>query len=62
MDYPCECDEMKWMVDNNKVFKYKDNGWMLTWIELDKSKKGVNIEKFGVRINYCMFCGNKAIS
>ena len=58
-EYPCVCEEMKWMVDNNRVFKKENGGWMLTWIELDRDVKGTNIENFGVRFKYCLFCGKK---
>ncbi len=57
--YPCKCSGMQWMIDNNKVFKNEEDKWMLTWIELDRSKKGVNIENFGIQIRYCVFCGKK---
>jgi hypothetical protein len=60
MNYPCNCKDMKWMMDHNKVFKKSENRWLLTWIELDKEdKKGINIEQLGVVINHCIFCGNK---
>lgn len=59
MDYPCECVDMVWMMRHNKVFTKQDGRWMLTWKELDKDKKGINIEQFGVVIHHCMFCGNK---
>jgi len=60
MEYPCNCKEMIWMMDNNQVFKKEESRWLLTWKELDKDKnKGVNIEQFGVVIYYCMFCGKK---
>jgi len=58
--YPCKCQDMKWMVDHNTVFKHSDGRWMLTWVEFDKEKqKGINIDRFGVVVHYCMFCGNK---
>jgi len=57
--YPCDCKDMKWMVDTNDVFKYEDGMWLLAWIELDKTGKGTNIEKFGVKFNHCIFCGKK---
>lgn len=57
--YPCQCEEMKWMVDNNKVFKKENGSWMLTWMELDRDGKTVNIENFGVRFKNCLFCGKK---
>lgn len=50
---------MKWMVDNNKVFKKENGSWMLIWIELDRNGKTINIENFGVRFEYCLFCGKK---
>jgi len=60
MEYPCNCNDMRWMVNNNRVFKKADGRWLLTWIELDKeNKRGINIENFGVVIHHCMFCGNK---
>lgn len=58
-DYPCDCDEMKWMMDSNEVFKKEDVGWVLVWIEFDRSSKGTNIEKLGVRFSHCLFCGKK---
>lgn len=58
IDYPCDCKEMEWMMDNNEVFK-NENKWMLTWIELDRDGKNTNIEEFGVRIHHCLFCGKK---
>lgn len=57
--YPCDCEDMMWMVDNNKVFKKENDRWVLHWIELDKHDKGTNIETFGVRFNNCLFCGKK---
>jgi len=58
-EYPCQCKSMKWMVDNNKVFKKENGSWMLVWMELDKHSKNINIENFGVRFEYCLFCGKK---
>ena len=58
--YPCDCLDMKWMIDNNKVFERHGSGkWVLSWIELDKHDKGTNIERFGVRFDNCLFCGKK---
>jgi len=57
--YPCDCEDMQWMVDNNDVFRYEADRWLLAWIELDKTDKGTNIEKFGVKFDYCMFCGKR---
>jgi len=58
MNYPCNCKGMKWMMDNNEVFK-NESKWMLTWIELDRDGKDTNIERFGVRFSHCLFCGKK---
>lgn len=58
-NYPCQCNEMKWMIDNNKAFKKDGGNWMLTWMELDRDGKKTNIENFGVRFGYCLFCGKK---
>ena len=58
--YPCQCADMKWMVDNNKVFINDDGLWLLSWLELDKVPNGtINIEHFGVKFEYCLFCGKK---
>jgi len=58
MEYPCDCEDMHWMVDHNKVFQNENGIWVLSWIELDKNKDGtVNIPIYGVKFNYCMFCG-----
>jgi len=54
--YPCNCDDMKWMVDNNKLVKKEGDHWVLTWIELDKTEKGINIENLGVKFHFCPFC------
>lgn len=59
MDYPCNCKEMVWMMNNNKVFSKQDDRWLLTWKELDKDKTMINVEQFGVTVYYCMFCGNR---
>lgn len=58
-EYPCNCSDMRWMIDNNKVFKREDGNWILYWIELDKTDKGANIERFGIKFNYCLFCGKR---
>lgn len=58
-EYPCQCESMRWMVDNNKVFKKENGSWMLVWMELDRHGKNVNIENFGIRFEYCLFCGKK---
>ena len=58
-EYPCNCKNMRWMVDHNRVFKKENGSWMLTWIELDRNGKNTNIENFGVKIKYCIFCGKK---
>lgn len=57
--YPCDCEDMRWMVDNNKVFKKEDGMWFLSWIELDRSVRNTQIERFGVKFDYCLFCGKK---
>lgn len=59
MCYPCDCSAMKWMVDNNKLIVNENNKWMISWIELDKTVRGTNIETFGVKFSYCLFCGKK---
>jgi len=57
--YPCDCKDMRWMVDNNEVFKTHNDFWILQWIELDKDNGKTNIERLGVKFKYCLFCGKK---
>jgi len=57
MEYPCNCEDMRWMIDNNKVFKKDEDIWVLSWIELDKTNSGVNVTPLGVKFKYCLFCG-----
>lgn len=57
--YPCDCSGMKWMIEYNDVFKRESGNWILSWIELDKTDKGTNIEKFGIKFHYCLFCGKR---
>jgi len=59
MEYPCGCSAMKWMMGNNDVFRKEEGHWILSWMELDKTNKGTNIERFGVKFDHCMFCGKK---
>ena len=66
MEYPCDCQDMKfavnnWTTDKGLQFKFDDNinKWIMVWISLDRHEKGTNIERFGVKFDYCMFCGKK---
>jgi len=59
MTYPCDCPNMKWLMDNNKVFQLNEGRWMLTWVELDKEKSHTNVTPYGIAIYYCNFCGKK---
>lgn len=60
MSYLCDCEDMRWMVSHNKVFVKEKDCWVLSWIELDKNEKGIiNIERFGIKVRYCNFCGKK---
>jgi len=59
MEYPCDCPGMKWMIDHNNVFRKEEGHWILVWMELDKTEKGTNIERFGMKFEYCIFCGKK---
>jgi len=56
---PCDCEGMEWMMNNNKVFQQLDNHWILTWLELDKTDNGTNIENLGVKFSHCLFCGKQ---
>jgi hypothetical protein len=60
--YPCDCDEMRFMIDNHELFMYDNhNEWFLTWIvkEFDEEKGVTNLPKLGVKFDYCMFCGKE---
>jgi len=57
--YPCDCENSKFIMDNYDVIKDENNAWMLNWLELDKTNKGTNIQRLGIRVKYCMFCGKK---
>jgi len=59
MEYPCDCSDMRYMMDRNDVFRKENGHWILAWIELDKTDKGTNIERFGMKFEYCIFCGKK---
>ncbi len=55
--YPCDCDEMVWMMGNYDLFGEQGGSWVVVWTELDKTDSGTNIERFGVRFSHCLFCG-----
>ncbi len=57
--YPCDCEDMKWMVDNNKVFQKENNKWLLVWKEIDRDAATTTINNYAVTINYCVFCGKR---
>jgi len=60
--YPCDCNDMIWMIHHEKVFKFEDGFWALSWMELDRTEKGeVNIGHFGVKIKHCPFCGKELL-
>jgi hypothetical protein len=50
-----------WSEDKGLQFKFDGviNRWVMMWVSLDKTNKGINIERFGVKFNYCMFCGKE---
>lgn len=56
--YPCNCDDMKWLVDNYDVVIFKDGYWLLKWVEFDRVGIKSNIQTFSTRMRNCMFCGN----
>lgn len=57
--YPCDCQDMKWVVDNHNKYSYMYNYWIDTWKEVDRNKRETVIETFGIKFNYCPFCGKK---
>jgi hypothetical protein len=59
MKYPCDCEDMRFIIDNYDKFQYQEGHWLDVWKNLDKTEKGTNIETFGVKFYYCEFCGKK---
>lgn len=61
MIYPCACDDMKWLVDNNDVFVHIDGHWLVKWTEFDRVGIKSNIQVLSIRMYYCVFCGKKLL-
>jgi hypothetical protein len=70
MDYPCDCSNMKMIIETGvgnfdfngrkyHLFLHDENFWALSWVQLDRIETGINIEEFGLRLEYCPFCGKK---
>lgn len=60
MEYPCDCLDMKYVINNTNLIKKEDGHWIFTWIDgLDKTSKGTNIERFGMKFEYCPWCNKK---
>lgn len=57
--YPCSCPDMKWLIDNYDIFQKQESDWVLSWIELDKNKKETYAQRFGIKFDYCIFCGER---
>ena len=57
--YPCTCPEMEFIVDNYDIIKKENGAWMFNWLELDRTNEGTNIQRLGIRIKYCVFCGKE---
>lgn len=55
----CE-DLKKVLIDHKNLFQDDENyGMMLSWMELSKEKSFHKIYNYGIKINYCPFCGSK---
>ena len=55
----CE-DFKKILIDHKNLFQDTDEyGIILSWIELSKEKSFHKINNYGIKINYCPFCGSK---
>jgi len=56
----CKCDDWKNAVEDytNLFIKTEDYGFILSWIELSVEKNHHQINKYGIKIKYCPFCGN----
>jgi hypothetical protein len=59
MLYPCDCRDMKWIVDHHNRYSLIGDHWIETWKEIDRNKKETVIQNLGIKINYCPFCGKK---
>ena len=52
MEYPCDCSDMKYAIDHTNFIKKENSHWMFDWIDsLDKTKKGINIERFHMKLS-----------
>jgi len=60
-DYPCNCDDMVFVINNLDLIEKMDNHWLIKWKELDRTAKGINIENLAIKFLYCPFCGNKIV-
>ena len=61
LEYPCNCDDMIFVINNLDLISKVDIHWVIKWKELDKTTNGINIENLAVKFSYCPFCGNKII-
>jgi hypothetical protein len=58
--YPCNCPDMKWIIDNYSVFQKQEGDWVLSWVEVDKERKdSTYLQRFGIKFDYCIFCGER---
>lgn len=56
----CVCDEWKNLVKAYDLFKQESSyGWVLSWVEVTKEKGYSQLHRYGIKIQYCLMCGNK---
>jgi len=57
----CSCQDWNKIVSDHKnLFQIRETyGWIISWIEISKEKNHHKVNKYGVAIQYCPFCGKK---
>lgn len=59
----CSCRNWKEAVNNypELLIKIPEYNWVISWIEVSKNTNFHQIDKYGIKIKYCPFCGNKLV-
>jgi len=57
----CDCVEWKNLYESHReVFKYQPPyGWIIVWLEVTEEKGYNMLHRYGIKINFCPFCGKK---
>lgn len=57
----CVCENWRKISQRHpSVFKWDDDyGWLISWTDLSMSKGRVVRSDYGIKIEFCPFCGKK---